>query len=232
MQTQNNQEKIRGGTYDELAPEYYDSKKHPTSANFREASKALITPWLSRLLRPQWEVMEVGAGRSVVAEWLTETGRTVASLWITDSSLEMLSYSSGFDANLVQCDARHMPFTANSFEVIVSSLGDPYDTSAFWKETSRVLKPGGYILFTTPSFQWAAKFRGGVKTAEFQLHRGEVIRVPSFVRPRFLEERMIKHAGLTVLSSAQFHDQGIWDSPRSPKLREGPIVTGYIVQKS
>ena len=151
MQTVNSSVPYQG-TYDDLALEYYDSGRHPTCANFREASRDLLVSWLRELGRPDTRVLEVGAGSSVVSEWLAEDKRSVARFVATDLSLRMLRYSMahGSNADFVVCNAQQLPFAAGSFDLVVSSLGDPYNTITFWKEVTRVLTIGSYALFTTP----------------------------------------------------------------------------------
>src|ERR1700728_1900836 len=216
--------------YEDVAAEYYDPERHPTCANFREASHALLLPWFNRILTSTTEVLETGAGQSLVLEVLSEQRRTVGRLVVTDSSAEMLKYSDLLAAplELAICDAQELPWRAASFDVVVSSLGDPYNTQRFWHEVGRVLRPGGYALFSTPSFTWSAKFREGAQIAEFLRSDGRMIAVPSFVASGREQRDMFENSGLILLEKHALTDTDLRLTRRSPKLRSGDIVTAYI----
>src|SRR5258708_2843943 len=84
-------------TYELVALEYYDPHKHPTCANFREASAGILRDWLAQLFpNGPGRACEVGAGRSILAELLDRQRVPLDDLLITDSSPSMLSYSSGW----------------------------------------------------------------------------------------------------------------------------------------
>src|SRR3989442_58588 len=80
------------GTYEDLALEYYDPNLHPTSANFREASAEVLRDWLEFVeFNGAW-ICEVGAGKSLIPEFLN--GRVCLDrLILVDSSPSMLAYS-------------------------------------------------------------------------------------------------------------------------------------------
>ncbi len=224
---------LRRGTYTDLASEYYDAARHPTCANFREASCVLLATWLPGFARPGSKVLEVGAGASIVADWLAKGGRTVARFVATDLSPDMLAYSHGsIDAiDYVICDAQQLSFISESFDIVVSSLGDPYNTPSFWREAARVLRVGGHVLFTSPSFEWALKFRGGADTAEFVTSDGGEILVPSYVKPDDEQSRMIEANGFILVDIRTVEDTALRATPRSPRLRPGRIVSGYLAEK-
>ncbi len=56
-----------------------------------------------------------------------------------------------------------MPFSSRSFDVVVASLADPYLYPEAICEINRILKPGGYFAFSTPSKEWAVALRGDSK---------------------------------------------------------------------
>ena len=224
---------LRRGTYTDLASEYYDATRHPTCANFREASYRLLAQWLPRFARPDSRVLEVGAGASIVADWLSNSGRTVARFVATDLAPAMLAYSHGsIDAiDYVVCDAEHLPFISESFDMVVSSRGDPYNTPLFWSEAAQVLRVGGHVLFTSPALEWALKFRGEADTAEFVTSNGSEILVPSYVRADDVQSRMIEANGLRLVENRTVADTSLSATPRSPRLRPGRIVSGYVAEK-
>lgn len=224
---------LLSGSYSDLASEYYDPVRHPTCANFREGSHNLVVSWLRRIATDRDDVLETGAGASLVAEWLEEEKRQIASLVVTDASQEMLRYSKrpSLCFEMIVCDAQITPLASGSFDVVVASLGDPYNTLRFWKEAARLLRPDGHVLFTSPSFEWATQFRDRSNAAEFILSDGRMIAVPSLIVASDDQRRMIEASGLALLDVQAFMDTELRSSPRSPKLCPGPIVSGYLAQK-
>ena len=216
-----------------MASEYYDPKRHPTCANFREASRLLMVPWLRELAKNGVDVLETGAGASLMSEWLAEESRELGSFVVTDSSQEMLRYSasSGICSETIVCDAQRLPYDSSSFDLVFASLGDSYNTLPFWTEAGRILRNSGHVLFTSPSFEWSLQFRNGSNTAEFVMSDGSVIAVPSYVESAEAQQRMIETSGLTLVEVRTVKDTEIYRTRRSPKLRPGPIVSGYLARK-
>src|SRR5271169_4259006 len=165
-----------GGTYANLASEYYDSVRHPTCANFREASLLLMRPWVRKFVTGGVDIVETGAGASIVLELLAGKTREVGRLVLTDASREMLRYSSSSSSRceMLICDAQRLPLTSSKFDLVFASLGDPYNCPSFWSEADRVLRPAGHVLFTSPSFDWARQFRNECNSAEFVMSNGTV----------------------------------------------------------
>src|SRR5216683_2735662 len=79
-------------SYELVAQEYYDAERHPTCANFREASRLLFRRWLS-LVPNRKLICELGAGKSLLAEILTEALRSLDTVTLVDESPSMLAYS-------------------------------------------------------------------------------------------------------------------------------------------
>jgi ubiquinone/menaquinone biosynthesis C-methylase UbiE len=232
MPTPDRLKSLRTGTYKDISREYYDRAQHPTCANFREASTAILVPWLSKFAKQGMQIIEVGAGASIVSDWLAVERREINGFVASDLYLQMLQYSrEPIPPKRVVCDAQCLPFVSACFDVLVASLGDPYNTRSFWTESARVLRAGGYILFTTPSSEWALQFRGSSEDAEFLLRGGDRIAVPSFVMPEARQLEMIQACGLEVIDIRSFEDRQILEALRSPALRPGPIVSGYLVQR-
>lgn len=229
-------------TYEELASEYYDARRHPTCANFRTASRAILEHWLPIANSPHGEVWEVGAGASLVAELLSQRDKNLDRLLILDSSPSMLRHSEQWQrhgAELVVAPATDIPAADASAELVVSSLGDAYNVDAFWAEVGRVLAPDGLCLFTTPAHAWSSRFRNGADagTAEFELADGRHVLVPSFIdRPEQQAER-IERAGLVVEEVVDLPFSRLDAAePRSPKLEvvrddDASVITGYRARR-
>lgn len=231
-------------TYEMLATEYYDSTRHPTCANFRQASYSILKKWLQLLLSQNGDVCEVGSGRSIIAELMSQHGHIIDNLFLVDSSPSMLAYSnhgSIHGAKLILGNAEALPIPSDSIAAVVSSLGDPYNSPHFWRETSRILKRGGLALFTTPSYDWAVAYRGESRdtftSAEFQLADGRLVQVLSLIYSIDEQIRLVESSGLSVEEVSQVPVSVLDMEQLSPKLKtvrefKSSVVTGYIVRKS
>lgn len=230
-------------TYEMLVPEYYDSVRHPTCANFRQASYSLLKGWVQLLLSQNGRVCEVGPGKSLIAELLTQHGYILDNLFLVDSSPSMLAYSNHGNthgAKLMLGNAEALPIPSGSISIVVSSLGDPYNSLRFWKETSRILKRGGLALFTTPSYEWAIAYRGecgeDFAYAEFELANGRKVRVPSIIYPVNEQIRLIESSGLIVEEITHIPLSALDLDELSPKLSvlkesKSSVVAGYLASK-
>jgi SAM-dependent methyltransferase len=156
------------------------------------------------------DVVELGCGTAYVSAWLMRLGARVVGL---DNSSNQLAtarrFQTEFDLRfaLVHADAEHAPFADESFDFAISQYGaaiwcDPYK----WvPEASRILRPGGRLVFETGSplvmlcfptddddapadtrlhrdffgmnrFEWRAP-DGTVEDIEFRLGHGDMIRL-------------------------------------------------------
>jgi hypothetical protein len=128
-----------------------------------------------------------------------------------------------FGASLSVCDASAVSRVGQAFSLLVASLGDPYNTSAFWRGAYRALRPGGAALFTMPSFEWSSRFRGNAagksQLAEFVLKDGRCLHVPSCVMSLHEQVKMIEDAGFAVVRFASLGADLLHPGePHSPKL--------------
>ena len=234
----------RTSAYETLAAEYYDPALHPTCANFRHASKTILQSWLNGIPRTG-DACELGCGMSLLAELLSERKMPLKQLYLTDSAPTMLAYSAQWvehGAHLLLADARELSFENDALDLCVASLGDPYNEDAYWQEMSRVVAPGGYVMFTTPSYAWALRFRGSESPddftrAEFILQTGRRVFTPSMVLPDNEQVDLIesaKHLKVSEIKSFRFSQLSAARISRKLDVARGgdtPVVTGYLVQK-
>jgi len=98
------------------------------------------------------DVIELGCGTAYVSSWLADLGGKPVG--IDNSSVQLstarqLQREMNLEFPLIQCDAEKLPFINESFDFAISEYGasiwcDPY----LWiPEASRVLKPGGSLVF-------------------------------------------------------------------------------------
>ena len=227
--------------YGPLADEYYDPQLHPTCANFRAGSTLLLRRMLARVTVDRVAVCEVGAGRSIIPDLVPDWAERLRELVLVDASPEMLAHSAAaIQQGAVPqiADARDLPFPAKRFDLVIASLGDPFNDRAFWREVRRVLAPGGACLFTCPAYDWARAFRGKhgsgmMGRAEFVTKGGDACVVPSLIRPPAAQIEMIKDAGLSLIDHEAIPFDAIDERSRSWKLcaergRDAPVVEGYV----
>lgn len=229
--------------YKYVAAEYYDDKLHPTCANFRHLSKLFFKEKLTTY--KNGNIIEVGAGKSVVAEILLENDIDISTLTITDLTEEMLGYSNvymDFGASLSIEDATILQgIDDNTGDLICSSLGDPYNLLLFWETAHRVLKRNGRVLFTTPSYEWALKYRAvesksGLDEAVFTLSDSSLVYVDSYVYPLPVLKKNIESAGLIVVDVVCYGINYLTQEKISFKIvniAEGdkPIIVGLEISK-
>jgi SAM-dependent methyltransferase len=228
---------MRISQYEDLADEYYDRLRHPTCWNMRELSALAVVPALCHGLPATGTLVEVGAGLSMLAPEADEQG-FLDRVVLVDSSPTMLSHSKrwiGRGAHGLVAPAEGTGLPDRSAALIVSSLGDPYNDAAFWREVARLLAPGGQCLFTTPSFEWASAFRRPESTgaAEFLTRAGMRMNMPSRVFDRADQIRLIETARLEV-ASIQGFGTGHLRGEVAPKLLcvppTTPIIWAYSVR--
>jgi SAM-dependent methyltransferase len=231
--------------YDVLASEYYDRKRHPTCENFRQASLHLISGYLSAAWSKRAaKVLEVGAGRSVFVDIGHRFPQLAARLTITDSSVAMIRHSAALFGKLCAAvaDAEQLPFTPDSFDLVISSLGDPYNTGGFWREVRRVLTPGGIGVFTMPALTWSDQYRekeqlGQRGLAWFETKGGSTIAVESLVKsPSEQIEFLEQHGLLTSEYSTFTRDMFSNDTALSSKIANftratTAVVAQFVVRK-
>jgi ubiquinone/menaquinone biosynthesis C-methylase UbiE len=232
---------VAAASYQAVAPEYYDLDRHPTCANFRDASVQGLRPWLRRYCTSDARILEVGAGKSVLLEYLNETGVRLSRLLVTDASPAMLNYSRDLGTNqhqLVVASADQLPALDNDLTAVVASLGDPYNEFGFWREAWRVLRPNGRVLFTTPTHEWATAYRkgGNQNVAEFELTDGRKINAPSLILEVDEQLDLMRSAGFRTLAIQEVALDDIDRGRISYKLtlaelKCAPIVRAYLAQK-
>ena len=169
--------------YDFVAAEYYDPLRHPTCANFGELSERFLAERILKLTQAGSRILEVGAGRSIVAPVLAHAGRALTSLTLLDESAAMLAHSAEWKSRgvtLIVADACTTSLDAARYDLIVAALCDPYNRPAFWHEMAQLLSPGSCCLVTLPAHEWVVRFRQSphVDEAEFVLANGHAIAMP------------------------------------------------------
>jgi SAM-dependent methyltransferase len=224
--------------YDQIAHEYYNSSRHPTCANFDMLSRRFLEPKIFGLSDAVKKTIDVGAGRSVLASVLARVRSRLDDCVLLDSSPGMLEYSREWEklgASLMIADITNTGLPQSEFQLLVASLGDPYNTEDFWAEAHRLLSDGGTCLFTTPTPEWAHRFRPpSQKTnAQFDLANNQSILVPSHIPRPEDQIAMIQRSGFRI-SEVQSYSSSDVAGPLSSKLVIGgegvaqiPLLRGF-----
>jgi malonyl-CoA O-methyltransferase len=118
------------------------------------AEEAIVRPILEAALPTR--ALDVGTGTGRCLGLLKAAGaRTVVGI---DMSLAMLGRTAS-DLPCVCGDACRLPFNDASFDVVCASLmvGDVADLGAWVREATRVLSPGGHLVYSDFHPSWAAR---------------------------------------------------------------------------
>ncbi len=119
-----------------------------------EAEQAVVQPIIDAAMPTQ--ALDVGTGTGRYLGLLQSAGaRSVIGL---DMSLPMLGRTSR-DLPRVCADACRLPFRDASFDVVCSSLmvGDVAHLESWIREATRVLAPGGHLIYSDFHPSWAAR---------------------------------------------------------------------------
>lgn len=104
-------------------------------------------------------ILELGCGSAPCSRWLADDLGPETFVTGFDISIEMLRHAGRQSiVPLVQADALALPYRDNSFDVVFSVFGAiPFvaDSGALIREISRVLRPGGRLIFSiTHPMRW------------------------------------------------------------------------------
>jgi len=131
-------------------PELYD--RHLGPLLFEPYAKDLAARVAA--LQPQ-KLLELAAGTGIATRALARALPGSAGIVATDLNEPMIAFAAartGADAKIVwrQADALQLPFDEASFDLVVCQFGVMFfpDKTAAYRETHRVLKPGGHFLFS------------------------------------------------------------------------------------
>jgi len=94
--------------------------------------------------------------------------------------------------------ASRMPICTESYDLVVSSLGDPYFYPETLCEVYRVLKHGGKFAFSLPDSEWAYALRGENPKTTFISDAGKSAETYSFVFNLTVLKELLSDCGFIV----------------------------------
>jgi SAM-dependent methyltransferase len=146
-------------------------------------------------------VLEVGCGRGRVGEFLGIEPSRVIQL---DLSHEMLALGDREPCALrLHADATNIPLFEGQFSTVVGFLSDAFLGLSFFREAHRMLKHGGGLILTTPSYEWGEALRGTEEPrrseARFKTVANQQVTVPSTLVPTEQLKSMLRYCGFAQI---------------------------------
>ena len=141
--------------YSEIA-KTYDENVHITFELYKEKELTVRNRMIDLLeLKPNYEVLEVSAGTGKDSEIIASRLGKEGGLWLLDISPDMLVYnierlkSVEIPTEFIVASACSLPFVDNSFDALYcfAGVGHFPDLPKGLKEMTRVVKPGGKVVF-------------------------------------------------------------------------------------
>jgi len=190
--------------YESMAEAYAAAiEENPRSIYYERPALVELLPDVSGL-----RVLDAGCGPGVMVEWLLAQGANVIGVDASANMLKLAERCVGDRAVLHVADLEQpMPFLADSsFDVILSSgtLGYIRDWLALFREFSRVLRPGGCVVFSVghPCSEYTLNETDDYFSTELREYTwrglGAPIVVPCYRRPlEHMIDPMVR-AGFTI----------------------------------
>lgn len=153
------------------------------------------------LSEPPGRLLDVGCGNGSFAAGFLKAGFAVAGIDMTDEQVAT-ARARGVDARVHDLGSGPLPFPDQSFDGAFAGevIEHIVDTSTFLADIRRILKPGGYLVLTTPNLASAenrARLLFGLYPiwTEFRLEGGQG-HVRSYTRKTL--ERHLRETGFAV----------------------------------
>jgi SAM-dependent methyltransferase len=139
---------IARDAYDELADSYAeDVRSNAYNAHLEFPATSSMIPDVDGQ-----RVLDAGCGTGVYTEFLLDHGAEVVGLDASEAMLAHAREAVGDRAVLQQADlGDRLPFDDDAFDGVVSALALGYvaDWGSLFAEFARILRPGGFVVFST-----------------------------------------------------------------------------------
>ncbi|MCB0405819.1 MAG: 3-demethylubiquinone-9 3-O-methyltransferase [Bdellovibrionales bacterium] len=150
-------EQVNNAFYDELGEQWYHGDRH--AIGLLRAESGIKLDFVRRHLLPQQRVLDVACGGGLVTNPLARDGYKVTGVDISENSLKVARDQGVKGARFVHGDAFQLPFDSHSFDAVLlmDFLEHVADPGRVLAEASRVLVPGGRLMFSTFNRNWASR---------------------------------------------------------------------------
>jgi ubiquinone/menaquinone biosynthesis C-methylase UbiE len=186
-------------------------------------------------------VLEIAAGTGVVTRALAPRLSPGASYVVTDLNQPMLDYAASRQApdpriTWRQADAMALPFENAAFDRVCCQFGAMFfpDRSSAYREARRVLKPGGYFLFSVWDRIEENVFADDVTNALAEIFPYDpprfLARTPHGYHDTALIRRELENAGFSRVVIETRAEQSRASSPRLPAVAycQGTLLRNEI----
>ncbi|RYZ89590.1 MAG: 3-demethylubiquinone-9 3-O-methyltransferase [Proteobacteria bacterium] len=164
---------INNAFYDDLDERWYNDDGH--IIGLLKAESRLKTIYVKEIfsrekVATRCKILDIGCGAGLISNELAKDGFEIHGIDQSASSVEVAKRHAARNSNVtyVAGDAFALPYEDKSFDVVMllDFLEHVTDPGAAIKEATRVLNPGGIILFYTFNRTWIAGLLA-VKAVEF-----------------------------------------------------------------
>ncbi len=142
------------------------------------------------------KILDAACGRSQICQVLNYYGHDAIGIDINNY------FSADKSIKFIQSDLNtSFPFTNNSFDIVINSTALHYLKSSehFFKETKRVLKHGGKIIFSRPNISSLANRYNFIKTGKIIEFSSALLERKNFPYPDYIFE-LLQYLGFSVES--------------------------------
>lgn len=141
-----------------MTSEYYKKFKNVFAHSSVPWQQKILKRFLSKAkVKDSYTVIDIGSGIGNNIKTISEFTGHITAVDISPTALDILrKRCSGFVGNLsiVNADATILPFPAEIFDVVILTeiLEHCENPERVLSECVRILKPGGYIIVSTPNY--------------------------------------------------------------------------------
>lgn len=123
---------------------------------YRKTRRKLVKEWIKFLKekdKKHYIILDLGAGDCYLSNYISQVGLNVVATDVDKERLTRESKQYRLNVKKVVADGIKLPFKNDSFDgvICVEVIEHVDNPIALLEEVSRVLKPGGYFLLTTPN---------------------------------------------------------------------------------
>ncbi len=190
--------------YSKVAIEF-DIHNRPTTRDFHILSCEFFNYAINKYIKDGMNCLEIGPG----SDWVRESIKLPKINYFSiDISSEMIRL---YNHDTIQTSARYMDFPDNTFEIVISSLADPYLYPSAICEIRRVLTHDGIFIFSCPTKSWSQGIRtlGDALITSFSLQNNSKAEVYSFTFNNDELDMLLSFCGLEIIDCKAAYADGI-----------------------